>query len=297
MQMPALSISKIQVTFEKSPNRILTRQQINEIIEQSIEDWQVKKKKGSLTQIPLESLGQNKILKALIDKTDLQEVDLPFPSRKIKRYTWGNLKTYEIIQSVDTKGYFSHYTAMELHGLTEQVPKTIYFNVEQPTTGGGGDLTQEGINRAFNANSRVSNNIIKFGDFRVCKLNGKNTHNLGVVNIQIDGQNINVTDIERTLIDITVRPIYSGGIGEIAKAYLEAKNISIEKIVAYLHALNFTYPYHQAIGYYLERTGNYNDGELEKLHSLPMPFKFYLNYQLKNPSYIEKWKLYVPKGF
>ncbi len=295
--MPALSIHKIQSTFGKSPTRILTRLQINEIITQSIDDWKVKKQKNSPTQIPLESLGQNKILRALIDKTDLQEVDLPFPYRKIKRYTWGNLKTYEIIQSVDPKGYFSHYTAMELHGITEQTPKTIYFNIEQPTTGGSGDLTQEGINQAFKNKCRVSNNIIKFGDYRVCKLNGKNTHNLGVVNVQIDNQNINMTDIERTLIDAAVRPIYSGGIGEIAKAYREAKNISIERIIAYLRELNFTYPYHQAIGYYLERTGNYSEGELEKLRSLPMPFKFYLNYQLKNPNYITKWKLYVPEGF
>jgi predicted transcriptional regulator of viral defense system len=37
--------------------------------------------------------------------------------------------------SLEQDAYFSHYTAMQLHGLTEQIPKVMYLNVEQHASG------------------------------------------------------------------------------------------------------------------------------------------------------------------
>jgi predicted transcriptional regulator of viral defense system len=188
---------------------------------------------------------------------------------------------------------------MHLHGLTDQVPKTIYFNVEQPASGGGGKLTQEGINRAFQAKCRTSNNVITFRDVRICRLNGGNTHQLGVIDFKTDsGEKIRVTDIERTLIDAVVRPVYAGGIGEIAEAFrIAADRISIKRAAEYLRKLNFTYPYHQVIGFYLERAGVYKASQIDLMRKFPIEFDFYLNYQIKNPVYNERWKLFVPQRF
>ena len=59
------------------------------------------------------------------------------------------------------------------------------------------------------------------------------------------------TNLERTLIDATVRPVYAGGVFEVRKAYELAKEkVSVNRLAALLQKLDYTYPYHQAIGFY-----------------------------------------------
>ena len=61
------------------------------------------------------------------------------------------------------------------------------------------------------------------------------------------------TNLERTLIDAAVRPVYAGGVFEVRKAYQLAKEkVSVNRLAALLQKLNYIYPYHQAIGFYLE---------------------------------------------
>lgn len=302
-----LSPKRIETTFRQSRQKIFSPAELSRLISLNADAWLVSasnangktstKAKGSI--IPIDSDGQNTILNALLAHTKLQKLRLPFPYRTEARFTWGDAATYELIQSLSSVGYFSHYTAMHLHGLTDQLPKTIYFNVEQPASAGGGKLTQEGIKRAFQSKCRTSNNVITFRDVRVCRLNGGNTHQLGVIDFKTDdGEKIRITDIERTLIDAVVRPVYAGGIGEVSEAFrIAADRLSIKKLAEYLRKLNFTYPYHQAIGFYLERAGVYKTSQIELLRKFPIEFDFYLNYQIKNPVHNERWKLFVPQRF
>jgi predicted transcriptional regulator of viral defense system len=303
----ALSSTKIETAFRGSPQRIFSSSEIGRFIDQNKDAWLVTgtqangkstiKRKGQL--IPLNSDGQTAILNALLEHTKLQRVRMPFPYRTDTRFTWDEAPTFELIQSLDANGYFSHYTAMHLHGLTDQIPKTIYFNVEQPASAGGGKLSQEGIDRAFRGKCRTSNNVITFGDMRICRLNGGNTHQLGVVDFKTDeGEKIRITDTERTLIDAVVRPVYAGGIGEVAEAFRAATDkVSIKKLAEYLRRLNFTYPYHQAIGFYLEHAGTYKGADIKLMQRFPIEYDFYLNYQLKNPAHNKKWRLFTPQRF
>jgi len=53
---------------------------------------------------------------------------------------------------------------------------------------------------------------------------GKNTNRLGVEEIAGPAsETIPVTNLERTLIDIVVRPAYAGGTSQLLKAYRTAK--------------------------------------------------------------------------
>ena len=87
-------------------------------------------------------LSPTQIVNWLVKETPLEYVKLDFPYRSVSRFIWNDPPTFSIIQATDPNGYFSHYTAMQYHGLTEQLPKSVYFNVEQPATGGGGSLSQ-----------------------------------------------------------------------------------------------------------------------------------------------------------
>lgn len=295
--MAILSIPRAKATFRKSERRIWTRNDLLQFITDNLDKWGTDKDAEDAVQ--LTSKSPTVVLNALMRETLLTQVTLKFPYRSVTRYLNGDAPTFEVIQSVDTQGYFSHYTAMQIHGLTEQIPKSVYFNVEQPATGGGGTLSQQSIDRAFKGRCRVTNNVVEFRGLTVHKINGQNTGRLGVENRDMeDGVTVHVTNLERTLIDIAVRPIYSGGIAEVAHAYhAAAKKVSGNRIATFLKSLNYTYPYHQAIGYYMTRAGNYSDAQISKLRIRPIDFDFYLTYQLKNPAFDNEWRLYIPKGF
>jgi len=125
------------------------------------------------------------------------------------------------------------------------------------------------------------------------------TGNLGVVEANgPDGEKIRVTDVERTLIDITVRPGYSGGVFEVLKAFRNAKGkVSINRLQAMLKRLDYVYPYHQAVGFYLVRAGVYDDSAIRLLRKFGMKYDFYLTYDMKDPQYSKEWRLFFPKGF
>jgi len=113
-----------------------------------------------------------------------------------------------------------------------------------------------------------------------------------------ENEKLMVTDVERTLIDIVVRPSYSGGIKEVLEAYRKAVGkVSINKLSAMLQKLNYTYPYHQAIGFYLQRAGVYRESQISLLKKFKFEYNFYIANQIKEPEYSKEWRLYYPKGF
>jgi len=275
--------------FEQSETKVFTLAEIRELVNHNREHW----------RLPQSTTGEE-FLDVMFKLSPLKEVRLDFPNRPKPRYTWGEVSLFTLLHSLDPDACFCHYSAIYLHGLTEQIPKTIYLNVEQRMRGGGGTLTQGGIDRAFKNKCRTSKNFVNHKGRRIYLLNGGNTDQLGVTQLETSetASPVRVTDIERTLIDATVRPVYSGGVHEVAKAFKTAHGrLSVNKLVAYLRKLNYTYPYHQSIGFYLERAGEYRESQIDLLRQLPMHYDFYLTYQMDDPEYVSRWRLFAPKGF
>ncbi len=234
----------------------------------------------------------------------LKEIEMPFPQRPLTCYAWGEVSLLEVLLGLKPNLHFSHYTAMRIHGLTEQTPNTIYITDErkQSTSSVKTVFTQPEIDHTFQQPYKISQNYVEYAGKKVFLLNGKDTGHFGVVDHATNDDNgkevrVKVTSIERTLIDCAVKPIYAGGIYETAKAYELAKEyVSINKLVAMLRRLDFTYPYHQAIGYYLERA-NYKSSQLDLIKRLPMELDFYLTHQAGGLRYEKDWRLFVPEGF
>jgi predicted transcriptional regulator of viral defense system len=246
----------------------------------------------------LKSVSFQNFLAELIDRQLLTRAILSLRPTPVTRYGWGNPSTLALAQSLSRDGYFSHYSAIDLHGLTREVPKTIYFNIEQTKAPGSGTLTQAGIDKAFSskAKQRFTKNIAVYDKTRICVLEGANTGNLGVVSLgQISGGLY--TNLERTLIDAAVRPAYCGGVSEVVKTYRAAKDHSpsANKIAAYLKQIGYTYPYHQSIGFYMQVAG-YAEAELRLLERLGTNHDFYLDYGIVEKEYDSRWRLFYPKG-
>jgi len=234
----------------------------------------------------------------LLRETRLKKVNLEFPSRTEVRYLWGEVSIYEVALSLKTGSYFTHQTAMYLHKLKEKAPKMIFLNLEQPPHYTGHEnFSQESIDAAFRRPQRISKNMASFRGKKICILNGMHTGKLGVIMIRgSGGEEIPVTNIERTLIDIVVRPSYSGGVPEVLKAYKKAEGkVSIKKLISMLKSLNYVYPYHQAVGFYLEKAG-YSDPSVNLLRDFGINYDFYLAHDMKEMGYSEEWRIFFPKG-
>jgi hypothetical protein len=275
--------------FERQGSKVYNINDISRILDNNRKFW----------RLPV-SLSSEDFAKLLITYTQLKFHNFEFMSKIIQRFTWGNVSIFRIAASLEKNAYLSHYTALFLHGLTDQIPKKIYVTYEQPPKIRiNKTLSQLDIDNAFHKPLRVSNNVAKYQDNSICLLNGQFSNNLGVVTITNDTDETNiVTDIERTLIDITVRPVYSGGIFEVLSAFRKAVNkVSINKLAARLKTLDYIYPYHQAIGFYLEKAGNYRDTQIELLKSFDIKYDFYLDHAVEEVGYSKEWKLYYPKNF
>jgi hypothetical protein len=285
-----LSIAKPDIlrAFDALPTRILRQRDIGRVLQTNRAFWRLAQKT---------TLGP--FTKFLLENTQMRRVKLKFPYRPETLFVWGEATPFALACASKPGAYLSHYTAMHIHALTDQVPETIYANQEQrPIPSPAFPPTQESIDRAFRNSQRMTTNICDLGRYRLCVLNGKHTGRLGVDETKDEsGQSVSVTGLERTLIDITVRPAYAGGVSEVLEAFRRAgPKISVNKLAATLKKMDFVYPYEQAIGFYLDRSGVHKSSHLELFRRQPFEFDFYLTYAMKQAEYSPSWRIHFPAG-
>jgi len=278
---------KIRARLEAEEGGVFTDGQLHQLLAQHGEKWEV----GG-------SVSGRRFIEFLVEKIGLRVVELRSEHyRRILRYALGEYSPYLMALSLRPRSYLTHGTAVLLHGLNDQLPKVIYANQEQSEKPRGGELSQERLTLAFSRHQRTSAYVYTFEGRRVVLLSGKQTKRLGVVSMKgPQGEGLPVTSIARTLVDIVVRPAYSGGIIQVLEAYRGARGkVDAGELVRTLRKLDYVYPYHQAIGFLMERAG-YPAEECAKLGRLGMQFDFYLIHGMKKPKRDPKWRLFFPEG-
>lgn len=222
------------------------------------------------------------------------------PYASLERLAFADYDLFDVGRSLRSDAaYFSHGTAVFLNGLTTDIPTLLYLNREQtPKPVPRGALTQSGIDRAFSSKARRTSLVYRCDRGQIAILSGKNTGNFEVGTATTPAlATVATTKVERTLIDIAVRPDYAGGPFKVRDAYAEAvrRGLSTNTLIATLRRIDHKYPYHQAIGLYLERAGA-SGAVLDRLHQIPAELDFYLTHRIEDPEYVPEWKIYIPRG-
>lgn len=295
MNRSRIQIAKPDIVhhFDTLPQHVLKLKEIRVILSSQRAFWRLS-----------QSTTTEQFIEFLQKHSKLKVVELAFPQRTETCYTWGDTPMLSVVLGLRKNLHLSHYTAMRTHGLTEQLPHSIYVTDERstPPPAVSHALDQAQIDAAFARPVHTSNNWVSYEGKKIYLLNGAHTGRLGVVTQSTSadsGEMIDVrtTNLERTLIDITVKPAYAGGVFEVAKAYaLARERASVNKMLAMLRKLNFLYPYHQAIGCYLERAG-YQSSQLDQVRRLPFSHDLYLAHDMGPTRYDVAWRLFVPQGF
>ena len=291
MRVAALEKAKpiIEAYFDQSPKKSYTAKALEIVLNKHRDFW----------GIPAGKTAEN-FINFLKEKSHLtlSVVYREDNNASIPLYTWRTTDHYTVLAGLKNHAYYTHYTAMSLNGLTEQVPKTVYLNFERSLasqTQQRTALQQANVDKAFASEQRKSGEQFRFNQFAIVLLNGQFADRLGVVDHQDGDARYSYTNLTRTLIDIAIRPAYSGGVFEVLKAYENSKGILDPKqLKKYLDQLNLVYPYHQVIGFYLEQAG-YPESAL-RIFERDINMNFYLTYNMKKPQFNQRWKLFYPRG-
>lgn len=273
---------KIEALLDKTEYKVLTTEEFESVVSS------IKEIRG------IKSALRNQIKDFLFEKYFLKGRLAGHFSSEIYYKKSDSIDQYDIAATRSRSSFFSHYSALAIHNLTVQIPKQIYLTWERkslPRNNYEG-LIQENVDLAFNKKPRITQDKRKYKSFTINFISGQNQNRIGIKKFK----KYWVSDIERTLIDISVRPFYSGGVTQVLQSFEEAKEIlDTKKLFEYYISMNFIYPYHKVIGYYLEKAG-YDLVDYMAFLDLDSDIDFYLTYNILNKEYNEKWKLFIPKG-
>lgn len=241
----------------------------------------------SLDQFTEEIVGAGHLVQVVLKSPDYA------PITRLARPGYSPL---ELGLSLRPSSYLSHGTALTIHGLSDASPSPVYVNAEQsekPPPRGG--LSQSSIDRAFRVPQRVSRLVYSIRKTTFVLLAGKYSDDEGVEDQLFDDARIRVTSVTRTLIDATVRPNYCGGVTTVAEAFARAKGrTSGLDLLRTLDVLDYVYPYHQLLGFYLERSG-YPSDDIAAVAQRERTYVFYAEHGATDEFRLdEKWLIRYP---
>ena len=174
---------------------------------------------------------------------------------------------FAVAMALVTPSAISHWTAMHYHHITEQTPHKIFA-----TTPSGTSIPKSPM-------------ITSYRFIQV-----KKEHYFGIETIWVDSIKVQITNIEKTLLDGLASPEYCGDFNEVLHGFTMGKDrIRIPVIVEYALKLEKTVA--KRLGFILEGMG-IEDKYLAVL--LELPIKSYCKLDPSGPlkgTYNLKWKI------
>ena len=165
---------------------------------------------------------------------------------------------FEIAMALVEPAMISHWSALQHHGLTEQVPRDVFV------------LTTKGtwIPRSRESKQRRPSGSYAVGDTTYRFIQIKRDRFFGAEKVWVGDARVSVTDLERTLLDGLSMPQHCGDFAEVIHAFQVAKDrLCVERTAGYAIRLGVTTA--KRLGWLLEAQGVVSS-ELERLATLPI---------------------------
>lgn len=168
--------------------------------------------------------------------------------------------------------FLSHHTALELHGIAHTVFSTVYVAVDRAHP----RFTFQGTTYWF-----VSTK-----------------HLFGITKTIRSGQEVQFSDLERTVVDCVRRPDLAGGLEEILKSFASLPHLNGSRVLAHLERIGERSIYHR-LGFILSIVGNRARIPKELIRDLRDRLSMRVYYLLpgqKGGRLVKKWRLIVPEN-
>jgi len=157
--------------------------------------------------VPDQELEVNEIIENLAHKKVLSRIERG-------KYCQANFRDEKVIGSFLVQdGAISYWSALNLHGLTEQFSNTIFIQTTK-----------------IKKHKKVFGVSYKFVTIAETKRDGISNEGYG-------NHSYAITDIEKTIVDCFDLSKYSGGYAELIRAFYQTK-LSTEKMIRYCKAVN-----------------------------------------------------------
>ncbi len=157
--------------------------------------------------VPAQDGDANELIENLVHKKVFSRIERG-------KYCRANFRDEKVIGSfLVTDGAIAYWSALNLHGLTEQFPNTIFIQTTK-----------------IKKDKKVFGTDYKFVTIAERKRDGIRKEGYG-------NHSYAITDVEKTLVDCFDIPKYSGGYAELIRAFSKAK-LSPDKMIRYCTAVN-----------------------------------------------------------
>ncbi len=141
-------------------------------------------------------------------------IDLEYSKIENEKYCRNTFRNeYVIGNYLTSDAVIAYWSALNIHGLTEQFPQKVYVQTTKKKD-----------------NTEIFGIKYQFVKVRADKMTG-------IVKSGIGSNQFRITDIEKTIVDCFDLPDYSGGFMELIRAF-KRTNLSSLKMIEYLEAVN-----------------------------------------------------------
>ena len=283
------ALSQIDAHLVAQASSVFGHAQLEELFRAQRREWRLAK-----------AMQAQEFIAKLLE-AELLRVFEPERSSSHKRlYVRDAATAYELALRLAPGNYFSHESALYLHGLLPAEPARVWVTQKQlpkqrlvlPVP-----LTQTDLDAAFARPQRQAQPVGQHQGYTLYWLASQAFGRPGVLDIAISPTEYwPVTGLERTLLDCTVRPAYAGGPATVLAAYRQAAaHLNVAKLADLLQHMAYRYPYHQAVGFYLERAGKYPADLVQPLAQPPRLLDFYLTHATGEAlAYCARWRVHYP---